>query len=802
MSSLAYLAALNVYGTTNTVSLNVTSVANVVSLNALTTNLATLSVTGVSNLSTLNVSSLAYLAALNVYGTANTVNLNVTSVANVVSLNALTTNLSTLTVSEVSNLSTLNVSSMAYLAALNVYGLSNTVTLNVSSQANVVSLNALTTNLATLTVSGVSNLATLNVSSLAYLAALNVYGTTNTVSLNVTSVANVASLNALTTNLATLSVTGVSNLTTLNVSSLAYVAALNVYGTANTVNLNVASVANVLTLNSESANLTTLGVSTYINLPSSLQISGVSGTAGQVITASGTGSSIQWGTGGGGGTSQWTGTAGSPIYYGPNVGIGTASAPPALGANLFVQGNVYVSNSVTTTNVFTSNLVATGLITGAWTGTNQGMLLTLGSSLTSGITSFAASTDTPTLQAFHVPLQSFTQSTGFVSLFSVTGQGLIKFNSTGLYKITTVLAMNAPVSRVALGTNSSSAFPTSTNAYTYVYTIPSGTSPSAAITIPINVQNTALWYYLDVFTQSSSTAGTYYATASASITGSQFGTYVQIEPFGNYISSVGSQAAGLLVVPSTTVTLSSPITSNTYHVLMTSAANWTAAGASSSMRITTNGNIQFYQAGLYEVKVCLNATLLAAVQFGIGSSASDSSLPGTQGPYVYQYAPNYAQDPSTAVVLPLNITDTTKFYYLDVTFPGTTTTVSVVPLSTFVSVAPIGSFIPTPMATASIVISGVATALSGAYAATAADTYIGFTGGGTVTLPLGSTLTRGKTFTIKDESGLAGTNTTNIIVIQMTGTDLLDGYSSVSIQLNYTALNVMWTGANSRWSFI
>jgi hypothetical protein len=106
------------------------------------------------------------------------------------------------------------------------------------------------------------------------------------------------------------------------------------------------------------------------------------------------------------------------------------------------------------------------------------------------------------------------------------------------------------------------------------------------------------------------------------------------------------------------------------------------------------------------------------------------------------------------------------------------------------------------MATASIVVAGVTTALSGSYTATAADTYIGFTGGGTVTLPLGASLTAGKTFTIKDESGLAGTNTTNIIVIQMSGTDLLDGNNSVSIQLNYAGLNVVWTGGNSRWSFI
>ena len=520
---------------------------------------------------------------------------------------------------------------------------------------------------------------------------------------------------------------------------------------------------------------------------------GTFGTTGQVLTKAAAGT--LWAAAGGG-SSQWSGAAGNPIYYGPNVGIGTLSAPPASGSNLFVQGNVFVSNSITV-----SNIVATGTISGTWTGTNQGILLTLGTSLT-GVANFATSSDTPTLQAFHVPLQSFAQSTGFVSLFSVTAQGLVKFTSTGLYQITTVLAMNAPISRIAVGTNTSSTFPSVTNAYTYVYIIPSGTSPSAVITIPINVQNTGLWYYLDVFTQSSTTTASFYATASATITGSQFGTYVQIAPFGNYTTSVGSQAAGLLVTPSTTVTLSSPITSNTYHVRMTSAANWTTSGASSSMQISTNGNLQFYQAGLYEVKVCLNATLYAATQFAIGSSASDSSLPSTQGPYVYQYAPNYTQDPSTAVVLPLNITDTTKFYYLDVSFPGSTTTVSVLPTSTFVSVAPIGSFIPTPMATASIVVAGVATALTGTYVATSADTYIGFTGGGTVTLPLGSTLTRGKTYTIKDESGLAGTNTTNLIKIQMSGTDLLDGYSSVTIQLNYAGLNVVWTGANSRWSFI
>jgi len=58
-------------------------------------------------------------------------------------------------------------------------------------------------------------------------------------------------------------------------------------------------------------------------------------------------------SGGGGGSSQWTGTTGSPIYYVPNVGIGSSATPTA---KLQVTGNIYVSNAITTKNVFTTGL--------------------------------------------------------------------------------------------------------------------------------------------------------------------------------------------------------------------------------------------------------------------------------------------------------------------------------------------------------------------------------------------------------------------------------------------------------------
>ena len=62
-------------------------------------------------------------------------------------------------------------------------------------------------------------------------------------------------------------------------------------------------------------------------------------------------------SGGGGGSSQWIGTSGNPIYYVPNVGIGSSVLPSA---KLQVTGNVRVSNSVTTTNVFATRYYGDG----------------------------------------------------------------------------------------------------------------------------------------------------------------------------------------------------------------------------------------------------------------------------------------------------------------------------------------------------------------------------------------------------------------------------------------------------------
>ncbi len=83
------------------------------------------------------------------------------------------------------------------------------------------------------------------------------------------------------------------------------------------------------------------------------------------------------------------------------------------------------------------------------------------------------------------------------------------------------------------------------------------------------------------------------------------------------------------------------------------------------------------------------------------------------------------------------------------------------------------------------------------------DYYIGVNSLGngdiTITIPLGELLNKGKLFIIKDESGKGSLNGYRII-IQMSGSDLLDGHSTTIVALNNAALQILWTG--SRWSIV
>lgn len=91
--------------------------------------------------------------------------------------------------------------------------------------------------------------------------------------------------------------------------------------------------------------------------------------------------------------------------------------------------------------------------------------------------------------------------------------------------------------------------------------------------------------------------------------------------------------------------------------------------------------------------------------------------------------------------------------------------------------------------------------VSSNYAAQGTDYYIGVNGTGvTVTLPLGSSTYAGKTYVVKDESGLINPNSSYRFTVASTSPNLIDGTASVTATTSYTALTFLWTGAF--WSII
>ena len=360
------------------------------------------------------------------------------------------------------------------------------------------------------------------------------------------------------------------------------------------------------------------------------------------------------------------------------------------------QGNVYISANL----VVNGNIFSIGGSVGSGSGTSQGVTYVLPSSYSLG-TAFATGSAGPGIAGYHINMSLFgAQAIAAVSSFSASS-GMLKFASAGLYSVQCVLVGDQPATKVGIGSTSSASFPpsvTATSGYVYVYNYPLNSSPTTLVTIPLTIQDTSKWYYLDAyFSTVSGSPSVLLQTAppSGSAAGSNYGTYVQVGPFGNYLTSATGVASALLANCSASSTLSGSYSSNAYRVTLTSSNGWTVSGVSTSLAVTANGNFQVNQAGLYEVNMCLNTVGQTPVQFQVGSLSSDTLSPNSTTPaYLYTYAPMYTQDPTTVIQLPLNITNTSNVYFVEVSFQGTSTaTIPLNTTSTFLSIKPIGSYV-------------------------------------------------------------------------------------------------------------
>jgi hypothetical protein len=410
-------------------------------------------------------------------------------------------------------------------------------------------------------------------------------------------------------------------------------------------------------------------------------------------------------TGGGGGSSQWIGTAGNPIYYVPNVGIGSSSTPTA---KLQVTGNVYVSNSVTTANVFATRYYGDG-----------GLLSNIASS------------------GFTQPLANLVVSN------SVTTNNIYVTNN--LY-----VANNFQVDNSFFANTTTVDMNFNTLTITYINTSNLVTSNIIASTGNVNVYGNVISngyiqadrYYGDGGFLSNITTLANLVVSNSVTTTNVFANIYYGD--GGLLSNLSSVTvnAGLLMNCSSTTTLSNPVTSNTFRIAMTSSNGWTVNGASTIISVTSGGNFQVNRAGVYQVSLCVNAVGVIPSMFALGSLAADTA-PATQGPYLYEYSPMLTQDPSTTVALPITITDLSKYYYVDVIFPGPLTTVSLSNVSTYVTIIPIGS-LANPVIVGATGATG-ATGFTGATGATRFDGATGSTGATGFTGATGATGSTGST---------------------------------------------------------
>ena len=446
--------------------------------------LSSLVVSGIinSNLFTGNASGLSNINSSNLIGNVASANVasSVTDPAqgNITSVGTLTS----LTVSGIlnSNLFIGNASGLSNINSSNLVGnvASSNAALVVTqpAQPNITSVGTLTS----LTVSGIlnSNLFTGNASGLSNINSSNLVG-------------NVASANVALV---------VSQPAQPNITSVGVLSSLNVSGISNISTLNVSGFANLSTLNTASINVANIYTTNIVGFVGS----------------------------------QWTGSVGSAIYYLSNVGIGTSTVT----ANLQVEGNLVVSNAITTSNLIltgTANVQTLNVATPI--PITSGLYMNLNATYTLNATGNwlgnIASTWSSNLYTLFAPnpAASWTTYGSSPLVTGPTGNGGFKFSQTGPWAFTAVITADNNIKTLALSSNTTDVHSNlaDTNVWEYVYRIGVGQDPSIPITIPFYVDNTNKYYFLDIETdnQTDNIHRTRYTNAAAE---AYTGSYVILRP--------------------------------------------------------------------------------------------------------------------------------------------------------------------------------------------------------------------------------------------------------------------------------
>jgi hypothetical protein len=138
---------------------------------------------------------------------------------------------------------------------------------------------------------------------------------------------------------------------------------------------------------------------------------------------------------------------------------------------------------------------------------------------------------------------------------------------------------------------------------------------------------------------------------------------------GNVFSALGmplGSGGGYYFSLPSDIALQVPYTGGVYGVtypLSVGLSNgFTINGTSTLITVTPNGNFQFGVAGPYLLRAVFNSTDNIK-GLAVGSNVAD--VHGTDQGYMYRYTTFITQNPTELIEIPFNVTDTSKYYYLD-----------------------------------------------------------------------------------------------------------------------------------------
>jgi len=150
----------------------------------------------------------------------------------------------------------------------------------------------------------------------------------------------------------------------------------------------------------------------------------------------------------------------------------------------------------------------------------------------------------------------------------------------------------------------------------------------------------------------------------------QGNTYVQgnVVVSGNVYSSLGELGAGggyYLSLPTSIAVqtgYNGPVYGTTYPLSIGLSNGFTINGTSTLITITSNGNFKFSQAGPYILNAVFNSSD-NVTGLAVGSNVAD--IHGQDQGYLYRYTTFVSQNPTEVITIPINVTSTSLYYYLD-----------------------------------------------------------------------------------------------------------------------------------------